>query len=163
MTEDRGDFAWGRPRLRHADSGGVAQVVPSKRSDPGSLHRVLERGNLFAQVAKAALELERRDEIGDYEGIFEQLSSLGPAIDTFFDQVRVNVEEKDLKERRRAFLREIHGLFALYADFAAVVLDNSVTHRKAQTCALADVLGREERFKDFIEVFGRDAAALIDK
>ena len=133
---DRTDFqqlATGFKRCRNILEGDVLDVADLEAcrtrwlaggggaggEDLTALPEPAER-DLFAQVAKVALELERREEIGDYEGIFEQLSSLGPAIDAFFDQVRVNVEEKDLKERRRVFLREIHGLFALYADFAAV-------------------------------------------
>ncbi|MCP4574163.1 MAG: glycine--tRNA ligase subunit beta [bacterium] len=75
---------------------------------------------LFKQVAAAAVQVAEAEKSGDYEGVFDHLSSLGPSIDGFFETVRVNVDEVDLKVRRRAFLREIHGLFAIYADFTAV-------------------------------------------
>ncbi|MFO7654101.1 MAG: glycine--tRNA ligase subunit beta [Candidatus Krumholzibacteriia bacterium] len=56
----------------------------------------------------------------DYEAVFRLLAGFGPAIDAFFDQVRVNVEEPRLRRLRHAFLREIHALFASFADFVAV-------------------------------------------
>jgi glycyl-tRNA synthetase beta subunit len=71
-------------------------------------------------VAAAAADLGRAEKCGEYETVFDILSSFGPAIDAFFDQVRVNVEDDDLRARRHAFLREIHGLFARYADFRAI-------------------------------------------
>ncbi len=60
------------------------------------------------------------EESRDYDKVFAILSGLGPAIDAFFDGVRVNAEEEGLRLLRHAFLREIHGLFAQYADFSAV-------------------------------------------
>lgn len=75
---------------------------------------------LARQVAAAAAELEPAEKSGDYDRVFALLSALGPAIDAFFDGVRVNVEEPDLRELRHGFLREIHGIFVRYADFAEV-------------------------------------------
>ena len=72
------------------------------------------------QVAAAAGGLLAAESDGDYDSVFAILSVFGPAIDDFFDSVRVNVTEPSLKAARHAFLREIHGLFARYADFAKV-------------------------------------------
>lgn len=68
-----------------------------------------------AAGAQAALAAERA---GDYDGVFAVLSQFGPVIDDFFGTVRVNVEDERLRAVRTAFLREIHGLFARYGDFA---------------------------------------------
>jgi glycyl-tRNA synthetase beta chain len=75
---------------------------------------------LRARTAAVAPDLAAAEEAGDYGRIFALLSGLGPAIDAFFETVRVNTEDEDLRRLRHAFLREIHGLFARYADFAAV-------------------------------------------
>jgi glycyl-tRNA synthetase beta chain len=56
----------------------------------------------------------------NYEEIFRILSDLGPSIDRFFDAVRVNVEDEALRDLRHAFLQEIHGLFAGFADFSHI-------------------------------------------
>ncbi|MFH1844681.1 MAG: glycine--tRNA ligase subunit beta [bacterium] len=71
-------------------------------------------------IETAAAKLVAMEACGDYVGIFETLSRLGPAIDTFFDTVRVNVDDADLRQSRHDYLREVHGLFARYADFSEV-------------------------------------------
>jgi glycyl-tRNA synthetase beta subunit len=73
-----------------------------------------------AAAVPGLLEAERR---GDYVEVFKTLSGFGPAIDRFFDQVRVNTDDAQLQARRHAFLREIHGLFLRYADFSRVLPD----------------------------------------
>jgi len=89
-------------------------------------------GRAFASLPESA-EQHLRDRVaevvpvlmtcrgaGDYVAIFRALSTLGPDIGRFFDLVRVNVEDPELKKLRHDFLREIYGLFAQYADFSAV-------------------------------------------
>ena len=75
---------------------------------------------LRLKVSEAAAGLTESEIAHDYDQVFALLSGLGPDIDEFFDKVRVNAEEEDLRVLRHAFLREIHGLFARYADFAEV-------------------------------------------
>lgn len=75
---------------------------------------------LREQVASAAPALAAAEAAGDYVEAFRLLSSFGPAIDRFFEAVRVNVDDAALRAFRHDFLREIHGLFARYADFSEV-------------------------------------------
>ena len=75
---------------------------------------------LAAAVAAAVPGLLALREAGDYIGVFRALSGLGPAIDGFFETVRVNADQVELRELRHAFLREIHGLFAQFADLGEV-------------------------------------------
>ncbi|MDO9170868.1 MAG: glycine--tRNA ligase subunit beta [bacterium] len=75
---------------------------------------------LAAAVAAAVPGLLAHREAGDYIGVFRALSGLGPAIDGFFESVRVNADQAELRELRHAFLREIYGLFAQFADFSEV-------------------------------------------
>jgi glycyl-tRNA synthetase beta chain len=72
------------------------------------------------QVCQAAPQLSEAEISGDYDQVFAVFSALGPAIDRFFDTVRVNVDDEGLRLVRVAFLKEIHGLFARYADFSQV-------------------------------------------
>ena len=76
--------------------------------------------DLRGRVAGVVPELVSREQSRDYHEIFAILSGLGPSIDAYFEGVRVNAEEKGLRDLRHVFLREVHGLFAQYADFAAV-------------------------------------------
>ncbi len=75
---------------------------------------------LVTAVAAMAPRLAEGERSGDYQAIFRSLADLGPAIDRFFTEVRVNVPDEGLRERRHGLLREIHGLFARFADLAAV-------------------------------------------
>ncbi len=70
-----------------------------------------------AAAAPALREAERSEREGD---AFGTLSALGPAIDAYFTAVMVNAEDPALRGVRHAFVREIHGLFARYADFGEV-------------------------------------------
>ena len=85
----------------------------------GELPESLEQ-ELLSLVARALPGLVAAEKSRDYDKVFAILSGLGPAIDAFFDGVRVNAEEEGLRLLRHAFLREIHGLFAQYADFSVV-------------------------------------------
>jgi glycyl-tRNA synthetase beta chain len=76
--------------------------------------------NLAREVAKAVPDLLAGESSGDYVAVFEQLSAFGPAIDRFFETVRVNAPDPALRDARHGFLREIHALFLRFADFAAV-------------------------------------------
>jgi len=75
---------------------------------------------LLQQVSTVAAGLTESEAAHDYDQVFALLSGLGPAIDEYFEKVRVNAEDQELKSLRHAFLREIQGLFARYADFAEV-------------------------------------------
>lgn len=75
---------------------------------------------LLRQAAAAAPALGAAEAAGRQVEAFAALSALGPAIDRYFDQVMVNAEDPALRALRLAFVREIHGLFARYADFGEV-------------------------------------------
>jgi glycyl-tRNA synthetase beta chain len=133
---DRPDFqqlATGFKRCRNILKGDVLPVADLD----GCLQRWLDGGSgtdgadfgglvesaekeLLARVATSTPLLAGAEGEGRYDEIFAVFSSLGPFIDTFFDAVRVNVDDSGLRELRMSFLREIHGLFARYADFSEV-------------------------------------------
>jgi glycyl-tRNA synthetase beta chain len=71
-------------------------------------------------AAAAAPGLRRAENAGRQKEAFDVLSALGPAIDRYFEEVMVNAKDADLKRLRHVFVREIHGLFARYADFSEV-------------------------------------------
>ncbi len=71
-----------------------------------------------ADAAALAARAESENRLGDVFGV---LSALGPIIDNFFTDVRVNDENEELRAVRMAFLKEIHGLFARYGDFQEMV------------------------------------------
>lgn len=91
----------------------------SQGQDFAGLTEAAER-QLLEMVAGQVENLHDAENSGDYPHVFGILSDLGPAIDRFFDEVRVNAEDEKIRSLRHAFLREIHGLFSRYADFSAV-------------------------------------------
>lgn len=87
--------------------------------DFASLPEAAEQA-LLAQAAAAAPALAEAEGAGRETDAFGILSALGPAIDTYFTAVMVNAEDASVRALRHAFVREIHGLFARYADFGEV-------------------------------------------
>jgi glycyl-tRNA synthetase beta chain len=75
---------------------------------------------LLQQVKESIPALRDAEQAGRYDEVFAILSGFGPAIDAFFDSVRVNVSDPRLRQLRHAFLREIHALFVRYAEFTAL-------------------------------------------
>ncbi len=62
--------------------------------------------DLLDAIRTALPELGRLEADRDYVGVYKTLSVFGPLIDSFFDSVRVNVENENLRQLRRGFLRE---------------------------------------------------------
>jgi glycyl-tRNA synthetase beta chain len=96
-------------------AGGLGALGEKLEDLPEAGERALRQ-----QVAAVVPALVAAEANGDYRQVFAHFAALGPAIDFFFEEVRVNAEEADLRILRHAFVREIHGLFAQYADFAAI-------------------------------------------
>jgi len=87
--------------------------------DFDALPEAAER-ELRRQAAAAAPVLRGAESEGRQGEVFARLSALGPAIDAYFDQVMVNAPDAGLRALRHAFVKEIHGLFARYAEFGEV-------------------------------------------
>ncbi len=87
--------------------------------------------DLFADEAESVLReqlLKIKDKFlplldeNNYVGAFEVLKPLQPAIDKFFDQVMVMVEDAKVKDNRFALLQEVADLFNRVADFSRIVI-----------------------------------------
>jgi glycyl-tRNA synthetase beta chain len=87
--------------------------------DFGALPEAAEQ-ELRRLTAEAAPGLRRAEAAGRQGEAFDLLAALGPPIDRYFEEVMVNAEDADLRRLRHAFVREIHGLFARYADFGEI-------------------------------------------
>jgi len=76
-----------------------------------ALHQgVLERVAVLDDAAR-----EQR-----YTDLFETLSQLGPVIDGYFEDVLVNADDQQVRQNRIGFLRQVHYLFARFADLEAI-------------------------------------------
>ncbi|MBX3335253.1 MAG: glycine--tRNA ligase subunit beta [Nitrospira sp.] len=59
---------------------------------------------------------------GDYQEALNSLVGLRSTIDTFFEAVMVNVEDKTVRSNRLSLLKEVDDLFMLFADFSQIVV-----------------------------------------
>jgi glycyl-tRNA synthetase beta chain len=75
------------------------------------LHRAYEsaRGRVEGAVGR-----------GDFEGALREITGLKPAVDEFFDQVRVLAEDPQVKANRISLLAAIGRLFGGIADFSKI-------------------------------------------
>ena len=56
----------------------------------------------------------------DFESAMETLSTLRTAVDTFFESVTVNVDDKKLRENRLKLLHQIREATLAVADFSRI-------------------------------------------
>ncbi|MCP9451618.1 MAG: glycine--tRNA ligase subunit beta [Nitrospira sp.] len=62
---------------------------------------------------------------GEYDRTLEALIALKPAIDGFFTEVLVNVEDQVVRQNRLSLLKDIDELFLSFADFSQIVVQGS--------------------------------------
>jgi glycyl-tRNA synthetase beta chain len=75
---------------------------------------------LAAAVARAREETAERLEKEDFEGAMRMLAKLRAPVDSFFDDVTVNAENKDLRLNRLRLLNELRKAMLGVADFGKV-------------------------------------------
>jgi glycyl-tRNA synthetase beta chain len=76
---------------------------------------------LFEVYSKVAVEAGRRREGLDYRGALEEISTLRPAVDRFFDGVLVMAEDPEVRQNRLRLLKKLDELFSGIAHFAEIV------------------------------------------
>ena len=74
------------------------------------------------QVAKAAEEFRAKK---NYEQALQEISKLRPAVDKFFDQVMVMVDDEAMRANRLALLQTLLKEFSTIADFSEIVTEGS--------------------------------------
>jgi glycyl-tRNA synthetase beta chain len=75
---------------------------------------------LYDIYAKVAAEAGRRRESSDYRGALEEISTLRPAVDRFFDGVLVMTEDLEIRQNRLRLLKKLDELFSGIAHFAEI-------------------------------------------
>jgi glycyl-tRNA synthetase beta chain len=71
---------------------------------------------LVAAIDRLSPELAELLNKKDYQRYLTVLASMREAVDAFFDDVMVNVENSALKQNRLAILSVLQGLFGAVAD-----------------------------------------------
>jgi glycyl-tRNA synthetase beta chain len=94
--------------------GMVADTV-----DPKRLQEVAEK-QLYEQLLELKNGVAKQFSQGQYLQGLEQLAELRPAVDLFFDEVMVMVDDDSLKNNRLALLDQLLQSFRLVADFSRI-------------------------------------------
>lgn len=107
--------------LRQAREKGI--LNPGEEIGPAStnlLHDPAEKSlyNEARMLAPAVEELRRRRE---YRSALEQIATLRPHVDLFFDKVMVMVDDAHLRSNRLALIGEVLNAFSSIADFSELV------------------------------------------
>ncbi len=84
------------------------------------LYRQDEEKALARAIGAAKSEAARAATAEDFEAAMRAMATLRPYVDTFFDKVTVNVEDKPLRENRLKLLNEIRAATRTVADFSKI-------------------------------------------
>jgi len=85
--------------------------------DASSLHLGAEK-RLFEELVESEKAVEERLGERDYPAVLKRLAGLRPALDRFFDDVMVMVDDERLRTNRLALLSRLRALFLRIADVA---------------------------------------------
>jgi glycyl-tRNA synthetase beta chain len=85
-----------------------------------SLYRQQEEKTLARAIEAAKNEAAPAVAREDFEAAMRVMAKLRPHVDTFFDKVTVNVEDKQLRENRLKLLNEIREATRTVADFSRI-------------------------------------------
>jgi glycyl-tRNA synthetase beta chain len=96
-----------------APAGGAAAVDPALLAEPAERALLAE----VERVERAAAEARSRR---DYPAVLRAVATLGPAVDTFFDEVMVMAEDPAARGNRLALMRRVAALFRDLADFRKI-------------------------------------------
>ena len=105
--------------LRQAQETGK-RTAPEFR--PQDLREEAEQ-KLASEMRSIADKVEPLRVSGNYSQALVEISSLRPAVDTFFDKVMVMVEDELLRATRLALLRDLLKNFSTIADFSEIVTE----------------------------------------
>ncbi|HML06823.1 MAG TPA: glycine--tRNA ligase subunit beta [Xanthobacteraceae bacterium] len=87
--------------------------------DP-ALYKQPEEKALANAIDAAEAEAARAVEKEDFAAAMRAMAKLRPHVDTFFDKVTVNIEDKKLRENRLKLLNEIRAATRAVADFSKI-------------------------------------------
>jgi len=89
---------------------------------PSEMKEEAER-ELFAQLSPTTERVHELRETKDYDGALLETAKLRPAVDKFFDQVMVMVDDENVRANRLALLQTLLYEFSTIADFSEIVAD----------------------------------------
>ena len=126
LLDEAGSKGVARGRSLRSTASGVWQAWQTEARggdrhgfDPESFRDDAEVA-LHAEVLRRVPDLARAASEQRHGDVFRSLSELGPVIDRYFEDVLVNSEDPSIRDNRVSFLRELHYLFARFADLELI-------------------------------------------
>jgi len=89
--------------------------------DTGLLNEPAEK-KLFEEYLKVRDPVFRHIQNKEFSQALEKIVEIKPAVDRFFDEVMVMVDDVSLRKNRLHLLHQISGLFSGLADFSRIIL-----------------------------------------
>ena len=89
------------------------EVVPELLAEP-------QEKDLCEAYSRIAEEAERKRARREYQSALELISTLRPAVDSFFDKVLVMAEDRAIRQNRLRLLKKLDELFSGIAHFAEI-------------------------------------------
>jgi glycyl-tRNA synthetase beta chain len=89
--------------------------VPNRK-----LFKLEEEHQLAFWIARVKQATTRAVDAEDFEGAMSHLATLRPAVDAFFDKVKVNDDDSKIRENRLKLLNEIRSATRAVADFSKI-------------------------------------------
>jgi glycyl-tRNA synthetase beta chain len=76
--------------------------------------------DLYVDYERVAEEAAGRRARGEYRSALEEISTLRPVVDRFFDKVLVMAEDREVRQNRLRLLKKLDELFSSIAHFAEI-------------------------------------------
>jgi glycyl-tRNA synthetase beta chain len=102
--------------------------------DPNVFKEAAEQ-KLAAEIPQVAAKVNSLRSRAQYEEALLEISRLRPAVDAFFDQVMVMVEDEGLRANRLGLLQALVDEFSGIADFSEIVIEGTDSTEKQKARA----------------------------
>jgi glycyl-tRNA synthetase beta chain len=102
--------------------------------DPNAFKEATEQ-KLAAEIPQVAAKVNALRSRAQYEEALLEISRLRPAVDAFFDQVMVMVEDEGLRANRLGLLQALVDEFSGIADFSEIVIEGTDSAEKQKARA----------------------------
>ena len=109
----------------------ISNILKKQDADPGAAvmterFELKAEKQLYSQLVKLQARVEPLFAKGKYLQGLKELAKLRPAVDQFFDQVMVMVDDESIKNNRLALLAQMLDCFRQVADFSRIQSKESV-------------------------------------
>ena len=111
-------------RILSIEEKKIGMLIGDKVSE--SLLDMEEEKDLYSHQLKISKQVRDLLKNEKYEKAMEVFSGIAISLEKFFESVKVNIEDKDIKNNRLMLLSLIRNTFIKFADFSLIDVENEV-------------------------------------